>query len=129
MHIIFESPLLTEIGNKHTVLELDTFEFQGTQLKKTAWCVVENIPITEISTIDHYKKLHQELLINYRTKNWKFCEDAVALLKGRWGGELDPFYNSLIERIENFKQTPPDNNWSGTVVKPIMGLSEAASQQ
>lgn len=124
MHIIFESPLLNEIQTKHVILELDTIEFDGSDLKKTAWGIVETIPIVEVSTIDQYRNLHQELMQNYRLQNWKFCEDAIALLKGRWGGELDSFYTSLYHRIQECKQNPPGPEWSGFVKKTIMGQSD-----
>jgi len=115
MHIIFKkhAPLLEE---KYTILDLDTFSLpDGSQ--HTACCVVENMPIMELAETENLKKLHAELIANYGLKNWNHCEQATKQLMGKWGGELDSFYQDLTVRIKQLKILNLDNNWSPVIPK------------
>lgn len=126
MNIIFDSPEAEGLRQRHILLELDSFLFDGNPNPIRAWCVVEQIPIPEVSTAEHYKKLHADLIEHYNKRNWNVCRDALRLLMGRWGGELDSFYITLANRIEDLSgQTLPDN-WSGVIVKST--APQASSQ-
>ena len=54
---------------------------------------------------------------HYRNKRWLYCEDAINLLMGFWNKELDTFYESLLKRVQDFKQNAPDENWTGVIAK------------
>lgn len=114
MHIIFDEAV-ANLADKFTVLELDTFRVEGKN--KTAWCVVENIPLGDFPTIDAYKRVHSDLMQAYRDKNWEYCESAIKGLTGKWNGELDSFYSTLRDRIENLRQQTLDQTWDGVLEK------------
>ena len=115
MHIIFKNNTL-EIAEKYIVLELDTFSLpNGT--KHTACCVIENIPITELAQVEDLKKLHADLIKNYGLKNWNYCEQAIEHLMGKWGGEVNSFYQELKQRIEQLKTMDLGNSWSPVIEK------------
>jgi hypothetical protein len=60
--------------------------------------VVEQIPITELSTVESLKDLHANLITNYAKQDWNYCEQAIEHLMGKWGGEVDSFYMELKTR-------------------------------
>ena len=115
MNIILDEAQIELMKQKHTVLELDTFRVALDQATVTAWCVVENIPLMEMSLIDNHRRLHQELMENYRKRNWSFCEQAMEHLVGKWNGELDSFYQDIHSRIEKFKVEEPISGWDGII--------------
>lgn len=115
MHIIFGDDTAREISEKYTVLEVDSFLFPNASEPVRAFCIVENIPITEIHRIDEFRDLHEKLVENYGKRNWKFCEDALEHLVGKWHGELDTFYHELSNRIKNFKESDPGPDWSPVI--------------
>ena len=117
MNIIFGADEIPELGDKYTVLELDTFRLPGRSEPATAYCVVENLNYIDMHKVPERKDLHHELIANYRQRNWKFCEDAMQYLRGFWGGEMDTFYDEIQKRIEQFKQTDPGEAWDGIVDK------------
>ncbi len=117
MNIIFDSPQVDTLKQRHVLLELDTFVIGTNTNPIKSWCVVEQIPINEINTADHYQKLHASLMEHYHKKNWSVCKDAIVLLKGRWGGELDSFYSNLLDRINQLSTQDLDDSWSGVIVK------------
>ena len=115
MNIIFKENS-TEIREKYTVLDLDTFLMPDGSTH-TACCVVESIPILEISQTDSLKELHATLIENYAKKNWDYCEQAIEQLMGKWGGELDSYYADLLSRIQRLKPLNLDDSWTPVITK------------
>jgi hypothetical protein len=117
MNIIFGDNVAQLAREKYTVLELDTFKIQGQDQTATAYAIVEQIPLEEMNTLSEFMNLHQNLLVEYRNRNWKYCEDAIQHLAGRWHGELDTFYTDLSERIQSLKSQSLEDSWTGFVLK------------
>jgi hypothetical protein len=115
MNIIF-GDAIEQISNTHTVLELDTFKLMPSEQLVKAYCVVDTIPLAEFSILENNKKIHQQLITQYQKQDWEFCKSAATALLGRWNGELDTFYQHLLERITKC-QAAPDNNWNYWIVK------------
>jgi hypothetical protein len=113
MNIIFGDNVAELAREKYTVLELDTFLVDGQTA--TAYVIVEKIPLLEMTTLPHYHDLHTNLMQEYQKRNWKYCEDAIGHLQGRWGTELDSFYSELHQRIQNLKTQSLDDSWTGAI--------------
>jgi hypothetical protein len=113
MNIIFGLESVTALEGRYTVLELDTFVLRPTDEVVTAYCLVETIPIQEMPAIDNLKEQHRNLMAEYRKRNWKYCEDAIAHLTGKWGGELDSFYTELYQRVLTLKHQDLPESWTG----------------
>lgn len=115
MHIIFGK--LPELEKKYTVLELDTIRIGADSTERTAYCVIENIPLEEMPAVDTLNELHSELIQQYKDQNWNRCESIIGQLKGKWGGEMDSFYVELAVRIANLKTQTLDPDWDGIIEK------------
>lgn len=116
MNIIFGENI-NEIEEKYTVLELDTFRLGQDRVIKTAHCVIESIPINEMSLTESMVELHHNLIENYKKRDWNYCEQAIEQLMGKWGGELDTFYVELGTRISNLKSLSLTDEWSPIIEK------------
>jgi hypothetical protein len=119
MNIIFGTEMAEQAQEKYTVLELDTFNLVPTHEVVTAYCLVETVPITEMPAIESLNELHRNLMAEYRKQNWRYCEDAIAHLTGKWHGELDSFYTELYQRIQGLKQEDLSEDWTGRVDKTV----------
>lgn len=120
MNIIFPSAEdLDTLGKNYIVLELDTVQYKKDEPARTAYCVIgtESLTVNELPVVSQFVELHANLMKNYRLKNWKFCEDALEHLQGRWRGTLDSFYLDLGQRINQYKSQPVPADWTGVVVK------------
>jgi hypothetical protein len=117
MNIILDPKQVEEMSKKFTVLELDTFKIPPENKTITAYCVVENIPIMEMPLINSKKDLHKNLMINYRQKDWNYCEQALEHLVGSWNKELDSFYEEIALRITKYKEQDPGDAWNGIIEK------------
>jgi hypothetical protein len=117
MNIMFGDSLTDDIKSRYTVLQLDTFYFASIEQTRVAYCLLETVPIAEMIRIDKNIELHNNLLRNYVLKNWNYCIDAIEHLKGRWNGELDSFYDSVVSRIAQYRATDPGESWDGIIVR------------
>jgi len=115
MNIIFGRDQADAMKEKYTILELDTFKYGDQNV--TAFCAVDTIPIMEMPKIESMKKLHENLLIEYRKKNWNYCEQALEHLVGCWNHEVDTFYDAIRQRIAEYAETDPGDEWDGVIVK------------
>ena len=109
MNIIFGREQAEEMQSRYTILELDSFSYQGQLLN--AFCVVEQIPILDMARVESMKALHANLLENYRKCDWNYCEQAIEHLSGFWGEDMDTFYKTLKKRIEECKNKDLADNW------------------
>lgn len=119
MNIIFGLDSVKPLEERYTVLELDTFNLLPTNEVITAYCLVETIPLEEMPAIESLKQQHQNLMAEYKKQNWRYCEDAIAHLTGKWGGEVNSFYAELYQRIQTLKQENLPENWTGRVDKIV----------
>lgn len=99
MHIIIGDEAAQSLRENYTVLELETFD--GKDQKVTAYCVVPEIPIMELPLLEHHKQLHADFIREYNDRNYKYCIDAVEHLRGKFNGDLDSFYDIIVEKINS----------------------------
>jgi len=118
MHIVFDDAL-KELGDKFMVLELDTFRDPNHGHVRTAWCVVENIPLEEMCIADNLRQAHQDLMKSYRAQQWERCENAINGLLGRWNRELDSFYEIMSQRIDSLRQQDLPADWDSAVPRHL----------
>lgn len=122
MNIIFASNEdIESLGKNYLVLELDTLLLPGNKDAVTAWSIIDTSSLTlqELPVIPQFTELHQNLIKNYKLRNWKFCDDALEHLFGRWKGTLDTFYTDIAIRIKQYKVNEPGPEWTGVVVKSV----------
>lgn len=99
MQIIWDKEVVEQLRNSHTLLELETFEVKGEPV--TTYCVVpaEKL-LADLPQLPVYTDLHEGFVKALNENNLKLCEDIYEHLKGHFGGELDSFYEVIIERLK-----------------------------
>jgi hypothetical protein len=117
MHIIFGEEQVTALRDRYTILELDTIRFGTGGPEVPAFAVIENVGIQDLPLVESRCDMHNNLLLEYRKRNWNYCEQAIEQLSGFWGKELDTFYTEMLDRVAKFKETPPDDSWTGIIAK------------
>jgi hypothetical protein len=100
MDIIFSREVAEDLSQKYVILELEP-HIAGENILES-FCVIpsEKIPLTETVILDHWKKLHREFVQANKEKNGKLCSDLAEYLRGKWGGELDEFYDIVCDRYK-----------------------------
>jgi hypothetical protein len=115
MNILFDSAVTDEIRDKYILLPLDTFYFTSADRTETAYCLIENVPILNMMSVEKDIELHNLLIERYKQQDWDSCQTTIDQLLGRWEGELDTFYNEILDRLNSGKVE--QENWTPTVVK------------
>jgi hypothetical protein len=100
MNIILGDENLKQIQENYIVLELETFSV-GDDKTITAYCVLENTPLVDLNDLDRLKDLHKAFIAAYTGNNTTLCKFLGEELKGKFGGEMDTFYDEILARINN----------------------------
>ena len=118
MKVIFGKQVAESLGDRMTILELDTFFQPGLTDPITAYAVLENtsVPFPEIPVAEKQRELHNTMMLEYRRRNWNYCVQALEHLLGKWGGELDSFYEELSNRISQLQEANLPDDWTGIVI-------------
>jgi len=116
MNIIFRGNFVQEIADRYTLLELDTIRMpNGTET--TAYCVVEKIPLSELTRVDELKQLHHDMMQQYKNSDWSTCEKSLMSLIHCWGTEVDSFYEIMLHRVQGLQTNPPGPGWDPVIDK------------
>jgi hypothetical protein len=117
MNIIFDTENIETIKQNNVVLELDTFYFAQLDKTATAYCVIDNIKITDFDKIEQNQKLHAELVSAFKRKDFKLCQDLLEHLIGAFGGEVDSFYLELSKRAGELNAKALPDDWSSIIAR------------
>lgn len=117
MNIVLGRDRALSLTDRYVVLTLDTFRIGNSPDPVTSYCVVENVPINDMASIEIWKDLHEKLIENYTKRNWVFCEQAIEHLMGKWNGELDSFYQDLLSRVRLYADQEPDASWTPVIMR------------
>lgn len=99
MHIVMGHEVADQLRPNYTVLELETFS-TGEQ-SVTAFCVVNEVPVTELPSLERNKNTHAEFIKEYKQGNFNNCVVIAEGLRGKFNGELDSFYEIILDRINS----------------------------
>ena len=99
MQIVFNRTTADHLREKYTVLELESITINGQTLE--AFCVVpvENI-VMEMDTLEYNTSLHEQLVLAIKNNDVDSCIKVIPDLMGKFGGELDSFYDIVLTRCK-----------------------------
>jgi len=104
MQLIFNREDAEALREQHTVLELETITKDGVTLDVFCLVPADKINLSELAQLNHNVKLHQTFVDCFKNKEYKVCRDLYEHLIGKFGGEVDSFYDEIIKRIVNLEQ-------------------------
>jgi hypothetical protein len=111
MQIIFDEKLVPELKERYIVLELDTVLQPEMKSPITLYALIPDIDISTISTIKDLCDQHQLLVDAYKTGDWDTAEFNANALKGSWQGEIDEFYDLVLETAQKYRNS--QDKWTG----------------
>jgi hypothetical protein len=104
MQLIFERKVAEELKDKYTIVELENIHANGQMLE--VFCVLsQQSMVWEMQNIEGSLKLHEQLVDAIRIDNAEFCLALIPELKGKFGGELDSFYEIIETRCKETGST------------------------
>lgn len=100
MEIIFGRENAEMLRKKYTVLSLETVDAGGTPLEVFCLVTAEKLGLGELPELEQYVKLHEDFLVGYKKQEYAYCRDCIGHLMGKFGGELDSFYQEILSRFD-----------------------------
>lgn len=106
MQIIFDKKLIPKLKDRYIILELDTVFHEGMKEPLTLYAVVEYPTMEHLYRLQSVIDQHVEMVDQYKNNKFDNAIFNAYALKGSWNGELDEFYDSVIEyskQLQNSK--------------------------
>jgi hypothetical protein len=100
MDIIFGRENAEKLREKYTVLDLETVEKDGVSLEVFCLISADKIGLTDLPQLGAWVKLHNDFLNGYHTQQYDYCRQCIEHLTGKFGGEVDTFYEEILKRID-----------------------------
>lgn len=116
MNIIFGEESLKYVESKYTCLLVDRFKVGDGNVIQ-AYCVLDFLPVENMSTLTQDIEDHNTLIFMYRDQQWSACLEMIDRLYGKWDEGLNEFYDILRSRIDKYKNLPYDETWSDIIGK------------
>lgn len=111
MNIIFEQNLVPTLREKYTVLELDTIIQPGMEKPLTLYALIDLVDFTKVARLEQDKEQHEKMIRAYKSSNFETAEICANTLRGSWQGQLDEFYDLVIETCKEMQET--NTTWDG----------------
>ena len=108
MDIIFGRENAEKLREKYTVLDLETVEKDGHSIEVFCLIGADKISIGDLPQLDQWTKLHNDFLHGYNTQQYNYCRQCIEHLTGKFGGEVDTFYEEILKRIEVAEEVKSD---------------------
>ena len=101
MQLIFGRDNAEKLRERYTVLDLETVEKDGVSLE--VFCLIpgDKMGIPDLPQMNNWIKLHNDFLNGYQNKQYNYCRQCIEHLMGKFGGEVDSFYQEIIKRINS----------------------------
>ena len=100
MDIIFGRENAEKLREKYTVLDLETVIKDGHEIEVFCLISADKIGIADLPQLEQWVNLHNDFLEGYKNKKYDFCRQCITYLRGKFGGEVDTFYDEILRRID-----------------------------
>jgi hypothetical protein len=97
MNIIFDEKTAQQLAEKYTVLELDTIMQPNLPQPVKLFAVIEITSVKDITALSTIRDMHENMIVAYKSGNWADAIKLVNELLGQFNGELDEFYNLVLD--------------------------------
>ena len=100
------------VEDDYFVIKLDNIAVKGKTVGLDIYTVLE--PKNLVLAKEMRDNIHSKMLFHYNRQEWKFAALECNALKGSFDGELDYYYDMMIQRIAEYKlskKLPKD--WDG----------------
>jgi hypothetical protein len=97
MNFVHDERVIQEIKGRYTVLELDTVLQPGMSRPITLHGVLGLTSLGDLVGMETAVEDHAACVRAYKTNDWSTAKALATKLHGRWQGELDEFYQHVID--------------------------------
>ena len=113
--LIVLGPVTAErLGDEYFTLELDCIAVKGKKDGVNIFTVFYNpTNVDELKEWKHNREIHDLMLEYYRKQQWDKAIALIDVLKGKFDGNMDHYYELWLERIGDMKNANLPTDWDG----------------
>ena len=108
MDIIFGRENAERLREKYTVLDLEKLVVEDKEMEIFCLIPAEKIALPDLPQLENWIQLHNDFLHGYQTQQYDYCRQCIEHLTGKFGGEVDTFYEEILKRIEVAEEVKSD---------------------
>lgn len=100
-----------QVEDEYFVVELDEIAVKGKKEGVKIYTVLGSL-----KSLVHYaphRNLHDSMLKRYREQQFELASEMCSKIKKGFHRDMEPYYNMMIERCNEYKTNPPPKNWDG----------------
>jgi adenylate cyclase len=112
--------LVGEATYKHTkddffFLKVDDLQVKGKSVGLSIYTVLDD-PGKDLAQYNQSREIHDLMHTNYQAQDFKKARKLCALLKGKFDGQIDGYYDMWIERCEYMQTQDLPKDWNGVFI-------------
>jgi adenylate cyclase len=100
----------------YATLQLDVIAVKGKKEAVTIFTLVGDLNFKDSSEFKNLEKSHIKILDFYFSQKWEECLIEIETAKILCNNLMNEYYDIMSKRINEFKKSPPPNNWDGVYV-------------
>ena len=114
--IVLGSQTAEQIKDEYFVLELDCIAVKGKKLGVNVFTV---LPTTDSGATAEWlmaREQHEAMMVAYRAQDWTAATKLSRALKGEFDGQMDHYYDMMIDRIKDLRNVDLPKDWDGVFI-------------
>ncbi len=104
------------IKNNFASLQLDKIAVKGKKESVSIFALIGDSSMLKSEDFLKLKSKHRKILKNYFDQNWDKAINEMNGAKSLCNNLMEEYYKMMIDRIHEFKNTPPKSNWDGVYI-------------
>ena len=104
------------VKDSYATLQLDMIAVKGKKEAVTIFTLVGDSNFKDSSEFKNLEKSHIKILDYYFSQKWQECLNEIETAKILCNNLMSEYYEIMSIRINEFKKSPPPNNWDGVYV-------------
>jgi len=114
--IVLGSQTAEQIKDEYFVLELDCIAVKGKKLGVNVFTV---LPTTDAGATAEWlmaREQHEAMMAAYRAQDWTAATKLSRALKGEFDGQMDHYYDMMIDRVKDLRNVDLPKDWDGVFI-------------
>ena len=104
------------VKDSYATLQLDMIAVKGKKEAVNIFTMVGDLNFKKSSEFKSLENKHDKILKSYFNQKWNDCLNEMNIAKNLCNNLMNDYYNIMSERINEYKEKPPPQNWDGVYV-------------
>ena len=104
------------VKDSHATLQLDMLAVKGKKEAVSIFCLLGDSSFKKTEDFVKLEKTHNSILEFYFSQKWEEALKEINIAKSLCKSVMSDYYDMMVDRIKEFKNAPPPENWDGVFI-------------